>query len=521
MTGRRLLLLTLVILAGCGGHDGPTPPDDSAVTSVRFAAEQDTVLVGASLPLSVEIRDVAGNLITDRSASFESLDPTIVTVSGNSASSIAIGTAAVVASLEEKSDTLMVVAAPVVSVGRDLPVVLAGDTTALTATLSDVAGAPLTGPAPEWSSSDEAIARVSAIGVVTGVSPGFATITAKVSGGQGTQVVAVTSGAPRSNREIGFLRYVQPPDGTFRKELRTISWSGGPAASISVLYNEVSEFEWSPSGDQIAVNYIQVNGEGKSGLYLVPAAGGVEQLIASLVFDPHWSPDGSRILVRRYIANGESDIYSVRPDGTDLRRLTTQPGDELEPQWSPDGRQFLYYRSGGFGPLPGELWVARADGSRARKLDVPTSAGHARWAPDAKRIAYNDANAIWVINADGSGAHAISPNCAANVCSGPALYAYPAWSPDGQRLAYGGAPVGFGGAYRVYISRPDGSALVEVPAGLLEMARPTWSPDVVHLTFNGTLTEGGWPAVFVVNADGSDRVALTGPENTFAPEWRP
>jgi hypothetical protein len=478
-------------------------------------------LVGGSFPLSVEIRDVAGNLITDQSASFRSLDPSIVTVTGMTANAIAIGSAAIIATLEEKSDTLRIVAAPVVAVGRDLPVVLAGDTTALMVTLSDVAGAPLTGPAPEWSSSDEAIATVSGAGVVTGISPGFATISAEVNGGQGTQVVAVTSGTPRPNREIGFLRYVQPPSGGFRKELRSIPWSGGSAVSISVLYNEVSEFEWAPSGDQIAVNYIQVNGEGKSGLYLVPAQGGIERLIASPVFDPHWSPDGSRLLVRLYIASGESDIYSVRPDGTDLRRLTSQPGDELEPQWSPDGRQFLYYRSGGFGPLPGELWVARADGSRPRRLDLPTSAAHARWAPDAKRIAYDDGIGIWVVNADGSGPQAISPNCEANVCLGPGYYAHPAWSRDGQRLAYGGAPSAYGSPYWVYISRPDGSNLVEVPAGLLEMARPTWSPDVVHLTFNGTLTEGGWPAVFVVNADGSGRVPLTGAENAFAPEWRP
>jgi Tol biopolymer transport system component len=355
---------------------------------------------------------------------------------------------------------------------------------------------------------------------VTGVSPGFATISANVNGGQGAQVVAVTSGAPRPNREIGFLRSVEHPSGSSRLELRSMPWSGGPATSISVLYNEVSQFEWAPGGNQIAVLYIQVNGEGKAGLYLVPAQGGVEQLIASQALDPHWSPDGSRLLVRQYTASGESDIYSVRPDGTDLRQLTGQSGDELEPQWSPDGRQFLYYRSGGFGGAPGELWVVRADGSRGRKLDLPTPAARARWAPDAKRIAYDDGTGIWVVNADGSGAQAISPNCHANVCSRPGFYLRPAWSPDGQRLAYGGTP-GLGNPYRMYITRPDGTNLVEVEGGTLGLPHPTWSPDAVHLVFSGTLDVGSWPAVFVVGADGNGRVPLTGTENAFAPEWQP
>jgi hypothetical protein len=143
----RIGLALGVLLAGCR-DDGPTPPGDDPVASVRFAAEQDTALVGTSLLLSVEIRDASENLITDRTVSFRSLDLSVFTVTGNRARAIAIGTTGIVASVGEISDTLRVLAAPVVTVGRNLPVVLAGDTTALFVTLSDAAGAPLTAPVP-------------------------------------------------------------------------------------------------------------------------------------------------------------------------------------------------------------------------------------------------------------------------------------------------------------------------------------------------------------------------------------
>jgi hypothetical protein len=64
----------------------------------------------------------------------------------------------------------------------------------LTATLRDSAGAPLTGRAVTWSSSDSTIAQVSSSGVVRGVSPGPAMVTATSEGKSGTAAISVTSG---------------------------------------------------------------------------------------------------------------------------------------------------------------------------------------------------------------------------------------------------------------------------------------------------------------------------------------
>jgi Tol biopolymer transport system component len=99
---------------------------------------------------------------------------------------------------------------------------------------------------------------------------------------------------------------------------------------------------------------------------------------------PIWSPDGSRIMFTRGVKIAGSiwsnfDIYTVRPDGTDLQRLTTHESSDGHAVWTPDGKQILWNsaRSGyrdeachydqTFQPY-GQLWVMNADGSGQRQI---------------------------------------------------------------------------------------------------------------------------------------------------------
>jgi Tol biopolymer transport system component len=93
---------------------------------------------------------------------------------------------------------------------------------------------------------------------------------------------------------------------------------------------------------------------------------------------PGWSPDGSRIVFTR--KQGENfDIYTIRPDGTDLRRLTTFPANDAHAVWTADGKHILW-NSGEYGfkdeaalydhsfqPY-GTIWIMDADGSHKRQL---------------------------------------------------------------------------------------------------------------------------------------------------------
>jgi Tol biopolymer transport system component len=56
---------------------------------------------------------------------------------------------------------------------------------------------------------------------------------------------------------------------------------------------------------------------------------------------PAWSPNGDLIAFTRF-SEDDYDIYTIRPDGTGLKRLTTTPGKDAHEIWSPDGKQILF-----------------------------------------------------------------------------------------------------------------------------------------------------------------------------------
>ena len=103
--------------------------------------------------------------------------------------------------------------------------------------------------------------------------------------------------------------------------------------------------------------------------------------------------------------DGNFEVYSMLPDGTDLRRLTNTPATECCPDWSPDGSKvaFVSYRDGN-----NEIYVADADGGNPTRLTFdPAWDADPDWSPDGQMLAFGsnrDGNGeIYVMNPDGSG----------------------------------------------------------------------------------------------------------------------
>ena len=91
---------------------------------------------------------------------------------------------------------------------------------------------------------------------------------------------------------------------------------------------------------------------------------------------PAWSPDGDRIAFSR-MEGSQFDIYTIKPDGSDERRLTFGPGTKEHPRWSPDGR-FLVYSSDQGGS--NAIYIMRADGTGNRRISAGGgSCQHPAW----------------------------------------------------------------------------------------------------------------------------------------------
>ena len=62
---------------------------------------------------------------------------------------------------------------------------------------------------------------------------------------------------------------------------------------------------------------------------------------------PGWSPDGRRIVFTRKVDAVNFDIFTIRPDGTTLRRLTTHGANDGHAVWTDTGR--IAWSSGRYG----------------------------------------------------------------------------------------------------------------------------------------------------------------------------
>ncbi|MEW5917257.1 MAG: Ig-like domain-containing protein [Gemmatimonadota bacterium] len=154
------------------------------VAAVVITPDAAAVPVGGTAQLSAIARDAAGSTL-NRPVGWHSNDPARATVDANGrVTGIAAGTAAISATVDEVADTAIVtVLEPVarVSIATVADIIDVGTTVQLLAAPLDRNGQILSRPV-QWASGDVSIATVNNTGLVTGVSPGTATITARSDG---------------------------------------------------------------------------------------------------------------------------------------------------------------------------------------------------------------------------------------------------------------------------------------------------------------------------------------------------
>ena len=201
---------------------------------------------------------------------------------------------------------------------------------------------------------------------------------------------------------------------------------------------------WSPDGKQIA---FAAKSHNKNTLYTLDVR--KKRVTKRFKFDldglfePTWSPDGKQIAIVG-LKDGWSDVYIVDVANESLRRMTRDPYDEKHLDWSPDGEwiaissdrpsaALAYDGSKDFEFGVYDVFVLKADGSEIRRVvESEVNDSHPTWGPDSRSLAFvsdrTGVGNVYIAHVDGSQVYPIT-----NLLSGAR---YIDWSADGRKLAF-------------------------------------------------------------------------------------
>ena len=228
-----------------------------------------------------------------------------------------------------------------------------------------------------------------------------------------------------------------------------------------------------------------------------------------------WSSDGTELLFARieeYSAENpfpKAYLYILHADGSETR-LNSEPTTLAEhgAAISPDGTRVVFAPQGG-------LYVVDAEGGRPVPLPIPQAevfVNAPTFSPDGTQIAYLAGNGeaqVWVMNADGTGAHEILADEPTEFRGATGLQ----WSPAGDRLAIGlGSHKGSDGLV-IYTFAPDGSDFTRVITGGIS---PYWSPDGSQIAYtiqcDGRPDDGSCPEGSILRSQFDAQPRLFGGE---------
>jgi Tol biopolymer transport system component len=151
---------------------------------------------------------------------------------------------------------------------------------------------------------------------------------------------------------------------------------------------------WSPSGRRIAFQRVLSSDPsqpiGFVAIFVMRADGTDVQQITQLSADPSeqarfgdeapsWAPDQSHLAFERFSeSRGHQAIFTVRLDGSSLKRITPWRLDASQPYYSPDGR-WVAFRSDEDSDRKGNIWLVRPNGRRLHAV-THARAGRGKWA---------------------------------------------------------------------------------------------------------------------------------------------
>jgi TolB protein len=215
--------------------------------------------------------------------------------------------------------------------------------------------------------------------------------------------------------------------------------------------------------------------------------------------------------------NGQWDIYSIAPDGTNLRQLTNTPGEDTDPAYSPDGTRlaFVSRRDSNWDIYLLDLQT----GQETRLTTSPHYDGAPAWHPNSSRLvyeSYQDGSLdVWELSLENTAA---PTKLTSNSDAGDFA---PAYHPDGNSIAFTSWRDGNKNLYQFRLDTGETIPLTASPAA---EEWSIWHPQGQKLLFVQD-TLGDRELFFLDPAelpvDGGPMIPVTWLGRTDGPAWSP
>jgi dipeptidyl aminopeptidase/acylaminoacyl peptidase len=236
----------------------------------------------------------------------------------------------------------------------------------------------------------------------------------------------------------GKINRVDSPEMKFNSvadaKMNLLAFMNPDGSGITDLH--VNGFDPSVSPDGTKIAFCSLRDDQYSQIYVMNSDGSEQKRLTKVTTGdacgPVWSHDGKKIAFYAFSLPHPSRnpaIWVMDPDGTNLTKLTEHA---VSPTWSPDDRQIAFAsdRIGKF-----QIFAMNSDGSNVRRLtnDKGEDSSPA-WAPDGAAIVFvsdreSEHPALFLMGADGSEQHRL-------VFSKRQDFCFPAWSLDGRTIVF-------------------------------------------------------------------------------------
>ena len=335
-----------------------------------------------------------------------------------------------------------------------------------------------------------------------------------------------------------------------KSDIAQVSISGGTAAPIPLAIRDPWSGMVSPDGSALLI-VSQASGQGPAvSLWTLNLISGSLRKLGYGI-SAAWSPDGERIVYA--CANG--DLFIMRSDGSESRRIASPGGYIPSIAWSPDGETIRFTKDG-------LLWQISGEGRDLHQLLPGWSKTPTQWSGEWSREGryyYVSEGQIWELQ-DRPGIAGKRRHSPVQLTFGPIVWDRPLPSLDGKRLFASGRVrhgelvrldsqtsqfesflAGISAEFVTFSSTGNAIAYVSYPEGILwradtdgsnpvQLTRTPvhpkticWSPDGTQIAFVDR-SEEGVDAIFLIAADGSGKPHRLVPGDAHAetdPSWSP